>query len=88
MVRFHPPEEATHVHGKSHIQILTIQGHPEFTQPIISDIVEQRSAAGVMSAQVSEDLKKRLEKGWDKQAQKDSTDTVGRVIWDIIGGKI
>ncbi|KAF8908109.1 class I glutamine amidotransferase-like protein [Gymnopilus junonius] len=97
MVKFYPAAQdtETHAHGNGtvqaaskKVQIFTIQGHPEFTQRVISDIVEQRSAVGVMSAQISDDLKSRLDKGWDKEAQNDSNDVVGKVIWDIIEGKI
>jgi len=62
----------------SDIQILTLQGHPEFTESVVSCIVEQRSATGVIDAATAQDAEQRR---WVKT---DGVDIVGRLVWAAI----
>jgi len=72
------------------IQILTVQGHPEFTCPIVSSIIEQRVASGAIATPAAEDARRRLE---EAEAQKtprsdDALGLVGRVVWGVILGEM
>jgi GMP synthase-like glutamine amidotransferase len=68
MVRYYP--------GTKKVQIITIQGHPEFTPAIVSDVIDAREASGVLNeAQVAE-ARRRVQGGEGKR--------LGRVIWNII----
>ena len=60
------------------IQIFTVQGHPEFTKPIVSTVVEARSATGVIDKDTAEDYKRRED--WPN----DGVDVIGKVIWRIV----
>lgn len=64
------------------IQILTVQGHPEFNESIVTSIIEQRAASGVIDAQAAEDAERR--RLWDT----DGGPRVGNVIWKVILGEI
>lgn len=61
------------------IQIFTVQGHPEFTEPVVTGIISARKAAGILSAEVVEDAMRR------QYAQNDGVHVVGRAIWKIFG---
>ncbi|KAF6752832.1 cytoplasmic protein [Ephemerocybe angulata] len=61
------------------IHVLTMQGHPEFTEPIVSSIVEARSEAGVIDAEAAEDCVRR--RFW----RNDGVDVIGRVLWGVLG---
>ncbi|PPQ98582.1 hypothetical protein CVT26_013766 [Gymnopilus dilepis] len=82
------PPQGTQPTPEGKIHILTIQGHPEFTQPIVSSIVAQRAAAGVMSPQISSDMQGRVAEGWDERARADMEGVVGRVLWGVVEGKV
>jgi GMP synthase-like glutamine amidotransferase len=80
MVRFLPsiPQSTplpSHTATLPPIQILTLQGHPEFTESIVSSIVEQRAASGVIDAEAAKDSERR--RFW----KTDSLDVIGKVIW-------
>ncbi|KAF8154701.1 class I glutamine amidotransferase-like protein [Crassisporium funariophilum] len=60
------------------IQILTVQGHPEFTESVVSAIVEQRFSSGVIDAEVAADAERR--KLW----KNDGVDAIGKVVWKVI----
>lgn len=65
------------------VQILTTQGHPEFTEPITTSIIKQRSATGVMDAATVADWELR------KHLPTHGVDIVGRAIWDVMAqGKL
>ncbi|KIK01199.1 hypothetical protein K443DRAFT_99142 [Laccaria amethystina LaAM-08-1] len=61
------------------IHIFTVQGHPEFTQPIVDGLVEQRASSGVIDAEAAADAKRR--QFW----QNDGVPVVGKAIWGILG---
>lgn len=76
MVRFVPASSNPSLVGSA--QILTLQGHPEFTEPIISAIIEQRTSSGAIdTATVQESEKRRFLKT-------DGVDVVGKTIWQVI----
>jgi len=60
------------------IHIFTIQGHPEFTESIITAVVEQRAASGVIDAEAAAGAEKR------RFMKTDGVDVVGKTIWDIM----
>ena len=64
------------------IQILTIQGHPEFTPSII----EQRVASGAIGVPAAEDANRRLAEKTPKAT--DALGIVGRVVWGVILGEM
>ncbi|KII87858.1 hypothetical protein PLICRDRAFT_42374 [Plicaturopsis crispa FD-325 SS-3] len=65
----------------SSIQVLTLQGHPEFTTSIVNAIVEAREAVGVISHEIADDARARGE--W----RNDGVSVVGKVIWKVLGLK-
>lgn len=66
-------------HGLTDIRILTVQGHPEFTKPIVNAIVEARSKSGVIGESTVEDYRKRED--W----RNDGVSVIGKVFWKILG---
>ena len=62
----------------SEIQILTLQGHPEFTESVVSCIIEQRSATGAIDATTARDAEQR------KYVKTDGVDIIGRLVWGVI----
>ncbi|PBK67268.1 class I glutamine amidotransferase-like protein [Armillaria solidipes] len=59
------------------VHIFAIQGHPEFTEPIVSIIVETRGATGILSKEIVEDVGKRKDTPTDGVLVADS-------IWRIL----
>ncbi|KAF9004613.1 class I glutamine amidotransferase-like protein [Cyathus striatus] len=57
------------------VHIITLQGHPEFTENIVSSLVEARSSSGVIDKEAAEDAEKR--KHW----RNDGVSVVGKVLW-------
>lgn len=41
------------------VHIFAVQGHPEFTEPMVSIMVETRGASGILSKEIVEDVGKR-----------------------------
>lgn len=81
MVRFTPsdaPPPPAPI-SLSDIQIFTVQGHPEFNEPIVSKIVVARAKAGVIDAAVTADAVQRA--GW----QNDGVGVVGKAILGVFG---
>lgn len=68
------------------IQILTTQGHPEFTSSVISSIIEQRVASGKIGVPAAEDANRRLEEKTPKA--NDAFGLVGKVVWRVILGEM
>ncbi|KAH9475957.1 Putative glutamine amidotransferase-like protein C13C5.04 [Psilocybe cubensis] len=65
----------------SRIHILTVQGHPEFTEPVVTAIIAQRAPSGVINEQAVKDAETR-------RYDKTDGDVVGKAIWEVILGKI
>ena len=61
------------------VHILTVQGHPEYNEPIISDIVALRLQSGVISAEAAADAERR--RYW----KQDGIEVLGRTIWGVLG---
>jgi hypothetical protein len=59
------------------IQIITTQGHPEFNEPIVSAIIEQRLQSGSFSQEVAADAEAR--RFWET----DGVD-IGKAIWKVL----
>ncbi|KDQ51912.1 hypothetical protein JAAARDRAFT_40737 [Jaapia argillacea MUCL 33604] len=63
------------------VQILTLQGHPEFTDGIVEHIVEARVSVGVLDKPTAEDVRRRIGEKWAN----DGRGVVGRVVWGVLG---
>jgi hypothetical protein len=46
-------------------KFITVQGHPEFTEYIVTEIVDKRSKAGIFSKDFSEDALERAKLSHD-----------------------
>ncbi|EGN94380.1 hypothetical protein SERLA73DRAFT_188231 [Serpula lacrymans var. lacrymans S7.3] len=81
MVRFSPSSPSANPVSLSlkDIQILTIQGHPEFTESIVKLVVDDRSGRGVISPEVAEEARRRA------SLQNDGVSIVGKTLWGILG---
>ncbi|KDQ51913.1 hypothetical protein JAAARDRAFT_40738 [Jaapia argillacea MUCL 33604] len=66
------------------IQILTLQGHPEFTDGIVEHIIEARASVGVLDKPTTEDARRRVGEGW----RNDGVGVIGRVIWGVLGVEV
>ena len=62
--------------GTKRPQIITIQGHPEFTPAIVGSIIDVRSASGVLNEEETKEARSRVQGGEGKK--------LGKVIWDIM----
>ncbi|KAF9481783.1 class I glutamine amidotransferase-like protein, partial [Pholiota conissans] len=60
------------------IQILTVQGHPEFTEPVVSAIVSQRAAAGAIDAATEGGY---VQRRWEKD---DGRGRIARAVWGVV----
>ncbi|KAF8191284.1 hypothetical protein BJ912DRAFT_925249 [Pholiota molesta] len=65
------------------IQILTVQGHPEFTESVVSAIVEQRAASGAIDAPTAHDYNVR--RRWDAD---DGRGRIARAVWGVVLGGV
>ncbi|WVQ86130.1 hypothetical protein IAT38_008298 [Cryptococcus sp. DSM 104549] len=74
MVKLHPDS----TEAKPLAQILTVQGHPEFTPSIVSHIVDSRSELGVFDDEATAEARRRL-------GGKDGTggEGFGRIGWAV-----
>ncbi|KAG9086238.1 hypothetical protein FS749_003792 [Ceratobasidium sp. UAMH 11750] len=70
---------SSNLDGLQGIHILTIQGHPEFHESIVSKVIDARELSGVMSPAVVADGRERAAR------QHDGIEVVGRVMWGILG---
>ncbi|TFY80860.1 hypothetical protein EWM64_g3151 [Hericium alpestre] len=79
MVRFAgPPSPPSADEPLPPIQILTVQGHPEFTKEIVDKLVDVRSASGLFDQAMAEDAKRRG--SW----RNDGVPVVGKAIWEVL----
>ncbi|KAF8631452.1 hypothetical protein AX15_002390 [Amanita polypyramis BW_CC] len=85
MVRFYKDKEppSTNDINFDDIHILTLQGHPEYTEPIVSGVVKQRSAEGIINKVTAEDALGRR-RFWPN----DGVGIIGHAIWNTLGVKI
>ena len=64
------------------IQILTVQGHPEFTASIVNPIIDARSASGAMTPTTVADGRERAVR------EHDGCGLIGSAIWRVLGAEI
>ncbi|QRV78518.1 class I glutamine amidotransferase-like protein [Ceratobasidium sp. AG-Ba] len=65
--------------GLKGIHILTVQGHPEFHESIVSKVIDARELNGVMSPMVVADGRERAVR------EHDGTGIIGKVMWGVLG---
>ncbi|KAJ7254658.1 class I glutamine amidotransferase-like protein [Mycena haematopus] len=63
----------------SAISILTVQGHPEFTEPIVTKLTDARTAQGIIDADTAADAARRAH--WPN----DGVGIVGRAVLGVFG---
>jgi GMP synthase-like glutamine amidotransferase len=63
----------------SDINILTVQGHPEFSEPIVTKLVAARTESGLIDPVTSADAVRRA--NW----QNDGVGVVGKAILGVYG---
>ncbi|KAF8549196.1 class I glutamine amidotransferase-like protein [Imleria badia] len=61
------------------IHVLTVQGHPEFTEPIMRIVLDARAERHLLGDELVDDALRRLNDSTD------GVDKVGRVIWGMLG---
>jgi len=76
-----PPSDLSSPINLKTIQIFTVQGHPEFTKRIVHQLVEARSATGVIDKETADRARSRTD--WPN----DGVDRIGKVIWGIMTAK-
>ncbi|TBU42082.1 class I glutamine amidotransferase-like protein [Dichomitus squalens] len=77
MVKLYPGGSPESV-SPADVHIFTVQGHPEFTQFIVDEIVKARSSTGVIGKDVVEDVQRR------RDLRNDGVEVVGKTLWDIL----
>ncbi|KAG5642261.1 hypothetical protein DXG03_003338 [Asterophora parasitica] len=80
MVRF-APGTAPDQQSLKTAQVLTLQGHPEFIEGIVTGMVAVRAKTGVMSQELAADVQRR--KDW----RNDGTGVLGKAAWAVLGVK-
>jgi len=78
MVRYNP-DASGRLAKLSDIQILTVQGHPEFTKSIVSKLVAIRTDKGIFTPEFAQDAIKRNE------LRNDGVEVIARAIWKTLG---
>ncbi|WRT70804.1 uncharacterized protein IL334_007803 [Kwoniella shivajii] len=76
-VRYHPLSSPSHPVA----QILTVQGHPEFTPNIVSHIIDARSKTGVFNDQVTEEARRRA---GGKGSGGEGFGRIGWAVWRVL----
>jgi hypothetical protein len=81
MVRFSPSSPASSDPSTlrlTDIHILTIEGHPDFTQPVMDAIIDNRTASGIIDEETAKDARRRAK--WRNDGV-----IVGEVVWKVLG---
>lgn len=78
MVKF-IPDASGELANLSDIQILTVQGHPEFTASIVSKVVGIRADKGIFTPEFARDAIKR------NILRNDGVEVIARAVWEILG---
>lgn len=60
------------------INILTVQGHPEFQNGLVKQVVALRSASGVIDEETAKEYEGR------KDDAHDGTGLIGKAIWGVL----
>ncbi|KAH6904247.1 cytoplasmic protein [Coprinopsis sp. MPI-PUGE-AT-0042] len=63
----------------STVQILTVQGHPEWHEGVVTPLIEERMASGVIPKDRAEDALRKAD------LRNDGMSVVGRVVWTMLG---
>lgn len=75
MVRF--SSEANPSNPLPPIHILTVQGHPEYNESIVTALVQERTKSGLISPEAAADAERR--RFWETDGVH-----IGKVIWRIL----
>ena len=75
MVRFAP--------GADRVRILTVQGHPEFTEPIVTAIIAQRSGSGAIGQETAAEYQTSR-----RYVHDDGPGRIGRTLWKVMTGEL
>ncbi|CAK5274207.1 unnamed protein product [Mycena citricolor] len=78
MVRFTTLEPPSSL-DLSRVHILTVQGHPEFTEAVVTKLVYARAQSGVITPETAQDAIRRS--GWPN----DGVSVIGRTILGVLG---
>nr|XP_031859523.1 uncharacterized protein CI109_004985 [Kwoniella shandongensis]KAA5526595.1 hypothetical protein CI109_004985 [Kwoniella shandongensis] len=78
MVKLHPASTSS----KPIAQILTVQGHPEFTPSIVSKIVDARSAMGIFDENAAAEARRRL--GGKDGSGGEGFGRIGWAVWRVL----
>ncbi|KAJ7489431.1 class I glutamine amidotransferase-like protein [Mycena latifolia] len=79
MVRFKTAAAPSSPLSLSDIHILTVQGHPEFNEPIVSKLLAARAKSGIIDAATASDAVQRA--NW----QNDGVGVIGKAILGVYG---
>lgn len=63
----------------SDIQILTVQGHPEYTRGIVKKITDVRASQGIIPLELAEDVEVR------SNQRNDGVSILGKTFWEVLG---
>lgn len=80
MVRYQPDVSGAPA-KLSDIQILTVQGHPEFTKSIVSKVVAIRAEKGILAPELAQDAIRRNE------LRNDGVGAIGGAVWKVLGAR-
>ncbi|KAG8837574.1 hypothetical protein FRC20_006698, partial [Serendipita sp. 405] len=80
MVRPYPTVAEGGVPSADEIHILTVQGHPEFTGPIVERIVDVREERGILSNSRATQARQ------DGHKHHDGTGSIGGAVWKVLLG--
>ena len=58
---------------------ISVQGHPEWHEGVVTPLIEERAASGVIPKETAEDAMRR------KDLRNDGLSVVGRVLWTMLG---
>lgn len=78
MVRFKPGHSGK-LESLTDIQIITVQGHPEFTKDIVRKVIDVRADSGIITRELADDAKRR--NVW----RNDGVHVIADVFWKILG---
>ena len=63
----------------NNVHVLTVQGHPEWHEGVVTPLIEERAASGIIPKELAEDAIRR------KDLRNDGLSVVGRVLWTMLG---
>ena len=85
LVRFTPSVNSTDpkslASDPANIQILTLQGHPEYTNRIVSAIIDVREKNGIMNAEVVAEGRRRA------KLEHEGLGVLGKACWKVLLAK-